>query len=240
MLRLACLLLATVGLIVGCGTDSTSPSAKPEPVTLTYPARPGVTYVGIVGDSFTGGSSEGGYGGTGWAHHAYGQLRDQGIYIDEKVDAMYNSGWVKSSRKDARTFEEHLFKAVGTRDRLVVLFGGRDADAGVPTEQLAVAVQRTLAVAKERAPKASILVIGPAWTAWQDNGPSPEVLIVRDTVKAQATADGAVFVDPIAERWFADRPDFIGSDGVNPTNAGHVYMADKIAPVMAHLLAPSP
>jgi hypothetical protein len=160
--------------------------------------------------------------------------------MDAKLDAMDNSGWVKSSRKDARTFAEHLFKAAGTRDRLVVLFGGRDEDAGIPAEQLAVAVQRTLAVAKEKAPQASILVIGPAWTAWQDNEPSPEVLLVRDTVKARAEADGAVFIDPIAERWFADRPDLIGSDGVNPTNEGHVYMADKIGPVIAHLLALSP
>ncbi|MEN0140388.1 MAG: SGNH/GDSL hydrolase family protein, partial [Rhodococcus sp. (in: high G+C Gram-positive bacteria)] len=38
--------------------------------------------------------------------------------------------------------------------------------------------------------------------------------------------------DPIAAGWFVDRPDLIGRDGVHPTNAGHVYMADKIAPLI--------
>ncbi len=32
------------------------------------------------------------------------------------------------------------------------------------------------------------------------------------------------------ERWFVDRPDLIGADGVHPTDAGHQYMADMIGP----------
>ena len=47
---------------------------------------------------------------------------------------------------------------------------------------------------------------------------------------------GAVFVDPIAEAWFIDRPDLIGPDGIHPTNAGHAYVADKIAPLIAQPL----
>jgi len=41
---------------------------------------------------------------------------------------------------------------------------------------------------------------------------------------------GAAFVDPIAEGWFVGRPDLIGADGVHPTDAGHLYMAERIAP----------
>ena len=44
---------------------------------------------------------------------------------------------------------------------------------------------------------------------------------------------GATWIDPIAERWFVGRPDLIGADGVHPTDAGHAYMADKIAPLIA-------
>ena len=40
----------------------------------------------------------------------------------------------------------------------------------------------------EKAPNATILVIGPAWTAWADDDPSPAMLVVRDTLKAQAEA----------------------------------------------------
>ncbi|MDT4998170.1 MAG: hypothetical protein QOK12_275, partial [Mycobacterium sp.] len=44
---------------------------------------------------------------------------------------------------------------------------------------------------------------------------------------------GATWIDPIAERWFVGRPDLIGADGVHPTDAGHAYMAGKIAPLIA-------
>jgi lysophospholipase L1-like esterase len=45
-----------------------------------------------------------------------------------------------------------------------------------------------------------------------------------------------MFIDPIAERWFVGRPDLIAQDGVHPTDAGHAYMADKIAPLIASQL----
>ena len=61
----------------------------------------------------------------------------------------------------------------------------------------------------------------------------PAVLQIRDVLHAQARAVGATFIDPIAERWFVGRPDLIGEDGVHPTDAGHAYMADKIAPLIA-------
>jgi hypothetical protein len=80
---------------------------------------------------------------------------------------------------------------------------------------------------KETAPNATILVIGPAWTAWANDDPSPAILLVRDTLKAQAEATGAVFVDPVADQWFVNRPDLIGSDGVNPTDEGHAFSADQ-------------
>ena len=83
------------------------------------------------------------------------------------------------------------------------------------------------------APNAKFLVISPIWP---DAHPSGGILQARDILRAEAAAIGATFVDPIAEAWFWDRPDLIGADGKHPTNDGHVYMADRIAPVMAQLL----
>jgi hypothetical protein len=62
------------------------------------------------------------------------------------------------------------------------------------------------------------------------------MLVARDIVKAQAEAIGATFVDPIAERWFVARPDLIGADGDHPNDAGHVYLAEKIGPLIAQQL----
>ena len=45
-------------------------------------------------------------------------------------------------------------------------------------------------------------------------------------------------MDPIAARWFAGRPELIGKDGVHPTDAGHAYMAAKIAPLISAKLHP--
>jgi lysophospholipase L1-like esterase len=73
-------------------------------------------------------------------------------------------------------------------------------------------------------------VIGPPWPT----ADVPDaVLQVRDVLYGQARAAGATWIDPIAERWFVGRPDLIGHDGVHPNDAGHAYLADKIAPLIA-------
>ena len=97
----------------------------------------------------------------------------------------------------------------------------------MPAEELQPAVRQTLDAARAAAPMAKIVVIGPAWT---EPDPPPNVLQTRDVIRTEAELTEAIFVDPIAEAWFIDRPDLIGPDGIHPTNAGHAYVADKIAP----------
>jgi lysophospholipase L1-like esterase len=242
--RLTWVLLATVALIVGCHRDPIPHPSRPDPVALAPAPKPGVDYVAIIGDSDTQGSAEGGEGPAGWPALVTIQLKNQGITIEPRVNADVTSGYTKSRDTKARSFTDRVAGAAGANDQLVVLFGSRnDEYAAIPPNSafaLTAAVQDTMAKVRERAPNAKILVIGPPWTAWADDDPTPAILLVRDTLKAQAEAAGAVFVDPIADQWFVDRPDLIGSDGVNPTDQGHVYMADKIAPVMAQLLRPPP
>jgi hypothetical protein len=235
--RLAWALLATISLVCGCTSEPPNSTVKPETPTLTNGPRPGVDYVAIIGDSFTvGGSDELGYAKARWPYIVYTRLKQQDVLMSGKVDGMGVSGWVNAGpRGDAGTFEKHVASATGTNDRLVVLFGARGVDEGVPSKQLSDAVQRTLAKSKERAPAAAVLVIGPVWTAWSTEEPSAEMLTIRDVVKANAEAAGALFVDPIADRWFANQPDLIGSNG-NPDDDGHVYIADQLTPVLANLL----
>jgi lysophospholipase L1-like esterase len=73
-------------------------------------------------------------------------------------------------------------------------------------------------------------VIGPPWPTAD---PPPEILRIRDILRYQAGILGATFVDPIAAGWFVGHPELIGKDGVHPTDAGHAYMADKIAPYIS-------
>jgi hypothetical protein len=74
-----------------------------------------------------------------------------------------------------------------------------------------------------------VLVIGPAWPTAD---PPATVLRIRDILAFQTGLVGATFVDPIAQGWFVGRPDLIGPDGVHPTDAGHAYLAEQIAPLI--------
>jgi lysophospholipase L1-like esterase len=203
---------------------------QPPPYTSTYTMP-----VAIIGDSYTRGSDMGGNGDHGWPKLVTSELDRQGVPIKPVVGAVRGVGYVDRGRHGT-VFDDQIPKAVAPDDWLVVLFGSRN-DVGFPLPDLTAAVERTLADVKAAAPNAKVLVIGPPWT--NANPPQP-FLWVRDILKSQAGAVGATFVDPIADGWFADQPDLIGTDGVHPTDAGHQYMADKIAPLIAQQLQHAP
>ena len=119
-------------------------------------------------------------------------------------------------------------RAVKPDDALVVFYGSRN-DQGVDPNVLSGEVFHAFAQAHGIAPNARLLVIGPPWPTADV---PPAVLQIRDILAFQSRLAGATFVDPIAAGWFFDRPDLIGRDGVHPTDAGHAYMADKIAPLI--------
>lgn len=86
------------------------------------------------------------------------------------------------------------------------------------------------AAIKKTSPKAKLIVVGPSW---MNDEPTPEVLAIRDVLRNAAAANKATFVDPIADKWFMGKAtQYIGADGTHPTDAGHVYMADRLAPVI--------
>lgn len=125
-------------------------------------------------------------------------------------------------------FEDLTARAVKPDDALVVFFGSRN-DQGVDPALLAGRARDTFDLARLIAPSAKFLVIGPPWPTADVPG---SMLMIRDVLNAAARAAGAAFVDPIGDHWFVDRPDLIGPDGVHPNDAGHAYLADKIAPLI--------
>jgi len=130
-------------------------------------------------------------------------------------------------------FEDLTSRAVKADDSLVVFFGSRN-DQGVDPQLLAGKARDTFDLARVLAPSARFLVIGPPWPT--ADVPEP-MLVIRDVLNAAARAAGAAFVDPIGDRWFVDRPDLIGPDGVHPNDAGHQYLADQIAPLIGMQLS---
>jgi lysophospholipase L1-like esterase len=185
----------------------------------------------VIGDSYTGGSAEGGVGPNGWPALVQKTLEDQHLNLSIRVAAEGGSGYVEKGIYGG-VFGDQVSGVVGVTSDLVVFFGSPN-DGPAPPDVLAAAVRDDFAKAKAYAPHAKILVIGPLSPV---PDPPVEVWRVRDVVRDQALAVGAVFVDPLAEHWFADAPQLIGADGTHPTNDGHKYLAQRIAPVIASTL----
>jgi hypothetical protein len=201
----------------------------------TAPARPYQTaargtpidHVAVIGDSYTTGTEEGGEGPNAWTTRTWLALAHQGVQISPDVASEGRAGYVRRGDHGS-VFEDLTNRAVHPDDALVVFFGSRN-DEGVDPMQMAGMAHDTFDLARRIAPSSKLLVIGPPWPT---ANPPFDVLYVRDTLNTQAEWVGATFIDPISEGWFVGRPDLIGPDGVHPNDAGHAYMAEKIAPLI--------
>jgi hypothetical protein len=214
--------LAIVGVTFG---DALHPAQVRAYEALTLDSR--LNHLAVIGDSYTTGTDEGGLGPRAWTALAWHTLAARGVRIAADVAAEGRAGYAVPGDHGS-IFEDLTGRAVKPADGLVVFFGSRN-DEGVDPGLLAGKARDTFDLARVNAPSAKFLVIGPPWPTadvpWQ-------VLEVRDVLNAAARAAGATFVDPIGDGWFVDRPDLIGPDGVHPNDAGHQYLADKIAPLI--------
>lgn len=183
--------------------------------------------IAVVGDSYTTGGELGGLGGKGWTVRAWQLLARQGIAVAPDVAAEGGAGYGTRGNHGS-VFEDLTNDVVKPDDALVMFFGSRN-DQGVDPTQLSILAYGTFQLARRTAPSAKILVIGPPWPTAD---PPDAVLRIRDALKYQAGVAGATFIDPIAQGWFVGRPELIGKDGVHPTDGGHAYMAEKIAPLI--------
>jgi lysophospholipase L1-like esterase len=198
--------------------------------TLTLDFR--LNHVAVIGDSYTTGTDEGGLGPKAWTARAWQTLAQRGVRNAADVAAEGRAGYGVPGDHGS-VFEDLTARAVKPDDVLVVFFGSRN-DQGVDPGLLAERARDTFDLARRLAPSARFLVIGPPW-------PTADVpdsmLQIRDVLNTAARAAGAAFVDPIGDRWFVDRPDLIGADGVHPNDAGHAYLAEKITPLIGAQLS---
>jgi lysophospholipase L1-like esterase len=215
-------------LVVGLLGARSTPVSHNEILSLDA----SVNHIAVVGDSYTTGTDLGGLGAKGWTAQAWQLLAKQGVPVTADVAAEGGAGFGTRGNHGS-VFEDLTADAVKPDDVLVVFYGSRN-DQGVDPTQLSILVWGTFQLAHRTAPSAKLLVIGPPWPT---ANPPEAVLKIRDTLKYQAQVANATFIDPIAAGWFVGRPDLIGEDGVHPTDAGHAYMADKIAPLIGAQLA---
>lgn len=214
-----------IAVAVLVGLSSKPPTALRPYQTLAADAA--LEHIAVVSDSYTTGTDQGGMGSKAWTARAWQMLSRQGVQLSADVAAEGRAGY-SAIGDHGSVFQDLTVRAVHPDDELVVFFGSRN-DQGVDPAVLAGTAHSAFDLAHSIAPTARLLVIGPAWPNADVPG---AVLQIRDILNAQAWLTGAVFVDPIAEGWFVGQPELIGADGVHPTDAGHAYMADKIAPLI--------
>ena len=225
MSRLA-VFVVNLALLVGVlFHDMAHPASVRAYDMLTLDGR--LTHIAVVGDSYTTGTDEGGLGPKSWTSLTWQTLGKRGLQIAADVAAEGRAGYVVPGDHGS-VFQDLTARAVKPDDVLVVFFGSRN-DQGADPGLLAGRARDAFDLARTLAPAARFLVIGPPWPT----ADVPDsVLQIRDVLNAEARAAGAAFVDPIGAHWFVDRPDLIGPDGVHPNDAGHRYLADKIAPLI--------
>lgn len=227
LLRYVCVFAYLLLAVTGCSHPLPDYVSK----YTTPPPEPPITTVAVIGDPYTSGES---IGTQAWAALVAEQLRQQNINIDLQVAA--DGAGSAPAGTDGDALSEQVQQVVRPTTKLVVVFGYVGETGGAAAEP-ASAVKRAVAEVKKTAPEAKLLVIGPAWT----NGQPPQTLLtIRHMLRAEAQATGATFIDPIADGWFVNQPDLVGPDKLTLTDAGHAYLADKIAPLIAQQLQPLP
>jgi lysophospholipase L1-like esterase len=219
-------LVVHLALLVGLLFDNAAHQARVRAYdTLTLDGR--LTHIAVIGDSYTTGTDEGGLGPKSWTALTWQTFGKRGLQIAADVAAEGRAGYAVPGDHGS-IFQDLTARAAKSDDVLVVFFGSRN-DEGADPGLLAGRARDAFDLARTLAPSARFLVIGPPWPT----ADVPDsVLQIRDVLNAEARAAGAAFVDPIGAHWFVDRPDLIGPDGVHPNDAGHRYLADKIAPLI--------
>jgi lysophospholipase L1-like esterase len=209
----------------GAPADATR-SASEETSGATRTGRSGATRILVIGDSYTGGSPEEGQGEAGWPALLEQRMPDTQVEVVATGDA----GYVTTA--GAPTLSDVVAGADPTDVDLVILFGSRFDAAGI-ADRVGAAAREAISSISDRAPDATLVVIGPAWT---DAAPPAGVRNNRDVIRAAAEAASVSFVDPLNEGWLTGARGLVDADGVHPTDEGHVHLADRIQPVVQETL----
>jgi lysophospholipase L1-like esterase len=198
----------------------------------TAEPTPHAPVLAFYGDGYVSGTSQGGVGAAGWPAIVSARVGAE----PTPVHAVPGAGYVAQAPTTGDNFATLAQQAPEPTADVTIVFGSRNDYFAPPDAVYAGAVQ-TLTTIRAAAPNTRLLVIGPAWT---DAAVPIQLPRVRDAVRRAAVDAQATFVDPLADGWFVGSPQLIGADVVNPTDEGHVYLADRIEPALRQLLADVP
>jgi hypothetical protein len=212
---------------------ASAPTSAPTagaPAPADAPAPASTPVLAVYGDGYAAGNPSGGLGPAGWPAQVAAS-----VGAELSLHAVARAGYVAPG-----VTGEDLTAAVRANPvpdaAVTVLFGSRnDADESAPAVEANASA--AIAAVRQQAPSTTLLVVGPVWS---DADVPAGVVAARDAVRSAAQDAGVQFVDPIAERWFADVTGLIAADGVSPTDQGHAYLAEQIGPAVEAALEGTP
>lgn len=230
LLAVAAVIIAVLALTT---RDSGVRAAPVPPAASPQASQPSVPNIDVIGDSYVGGSDQGGYGAANWTKVVGSRFYQEGSPVDMNVTAVPGAGYISRGPGKA-TFAEAATSRLRSSADLVLVFGSRN-DGKQDPATMAAAAKDLYGKIRERAPHAKLVVVGPAWV--NENVPGSMTSNTK-AMSGAAAAAGADFVSPLSDGWFfgADAK-LIGADGVHPTDAGHQYLAGKMYAIISTALA---
>ena len=204
-------------------------TARPEPSSPKAPsdgagpiARERVgrgSKVVFLGDSYTSGWNGAGIGARGWPRMVASARRWTAINL-----AVPGSGFMDPG-SSGQPVGSMVGRAIARHPDVVMLAAGHNDFTWALSDTVAAA-DRVIMRIHRSLPHALLVVVGPIWP---NDRPPTATLALRNHLRRVAGKVDALFIDPIAERWFAgSRQTLIGSDGLHPSDQGHDFMAKRV------------
>ena len=193
-----------------------------EPVTEEPAATDEPPVLAVYGDGYSTGSTLGGQGAAGWP-----ALVAERLDAELRLNAVPMAGFARAGSTGQDFADIAAASPVADAD-VTVVFGSRN-DLNTSLASVAAGAAETFARIRTAAPETELVVVGPAWS---DAAIPPNLFLLRDAVEEAALEAGATFVDPLADGWFATPTGLIANDGISPTDAGHEFLASRIAPTV--------
>ena len=211
-------------------TAPPSPAPKPVPTTGADGCRirrplPRGSVVSVIGDSYTTGEpGKGGVGAKGWPA-ILARRTGWTVYKDAMGASGYLSKGFTGKAYDGPIYLDQTKKLAAQKPDLVIVFGSANDLRHTEPPYFVDYVRRTLQAVRREAPQAYVVV---ATSFWYDDQPPDEMLYIGQVEKAEVKRLGcAVFLDPIAEKWFGDAYRYLFyPHNDHPTDAGHLRLAD--------------
>jgi lysophospholipase L1-like esterase len=222
---LGALVMLVVGLLTWAAVRPDQPvqSWPPAPPSAFVVHVPEPLRVAVIGDSFTGGSPEGGTDfRTNWTGYLVPTMRDAGVTAEVFRHGASGAGFVNPG-KDGKTFAQIVPSMLDGKTDVLILYGGIN-DAWMPgADKGALAA---ITEARLLSPRIQIVIIGPV----HPPGIPDSIAATHDELLRATKQAGVPFIDPLSERWLqGDEAQYVGKDKVHPTNSGHAILGKRIA-----------